>query len=197
MSKVRYVGSAPWSRTLIRENKDGVRVLDRTIVVMPGDVVELDDDVAEKFTSSEIPRHHRNFVEVNGPEDRMGSSYEATRSEMRGQNNASLRPEVDFGSTVPEGRVQFLTQEEAEEVGLTAAEWNEGTPSNNERAIMFEEAEQVAREAYVKALKERMSKSNEENTPTPVTPTPAATTSTTPTTTEKTPTGKSQQAGKR
>lgn len=156
MTDVRYVGSAPWDRVVTKENKDGLTVAAKTVRVKPGEVVkDLDEDAVKRLTDSSIPRHMRTFVEVDGPEDRMGKQFQPNRRESISEtSNASPYPELDFGSTVQPGRPQFLTPEEAEALGYDPADPSEGTPSDNEEATLIEQARQEVHEAYLKKLKD-------------------------------------------
>lgn len=113
MAKVRYVGSSTWSRVIT----DDEGKFKKQESVKPGEVVELDDDIAEHFTNSQVPRHMRVFVLENGPEDKLNSNYVPSRYEaIADANNASPYPELDMGSTRPPNvsisNPEGLTQED-------------------------------------------------------------------------------------
>lgn len=111
MAGVRYVGTATWTRVLVKD--DGT--LDRMVAVKPGDVVDdLDSGTADKLSDPSVPRGLRNFVVANSHEDPYRDDYEEPYNESSNAQ-ATDNPKLDMGSTRPGGDPQFVLSPAEEE----------------------------------------------------------------------------------
>lgn len=77
MASLRYVGTATWSRTVLKD--DGS--FERFVAVRPGDTVnDLDSAATDKLADVNTPRSLRNFVVANSSED----PYKNNQPEVEG-----------------------------------------------------------------------------------------------------------------
>lgn len=152
MPDVRYLGSTHWTRAILDDDGKFKKFEN----VAPGEVVSLDEDVAERFLQG--PRYNRLFVQAGGPEDPNSDDYVGTRRQIGdGGMYVSEYPGLEMGSTVQGGRTITRTEDDNEEQ-LEIAAPDEGPQSDNERLVIEDEIQAEAEEARRKARESRSSK---------------------------------------
>lgn len=150
MTDVRYTGNSAWTRVVLGD--DG-KWTGKYEVVKPGEVVTLDDDVADRFLQG--PADRRLFVAAGSSEDPENKDYVRVRS-MGDGGNPVLNPGQDLGSTTPDGRVIYRTEDDNEE-GFTVAPPEVGPQSDNARLFEEDEIQAEADKARAKAREARSS----------------------------------------
>jgi len=158
MTDVRYTGNAAWTRTAIGE--DG-KWTGKYEVVKPGEVVTLDDDVAERFLQG--PADRRLFVAAGSSEDPESNDYVRVRSIGSG-GNPVIDPGQDLGSTTPDGRVIYRTEDDNPE-GFEVAPPNVGPQSDNAALVEEDEIQAEADKARQKARESRSGSAAKRPTP--------------------------------
>jgi hypothetical protein len=151
MTDVRYTGNSAWTRVVLGD--DG-KWTGKYEVVKPGEVVTVDDDVAERFLQG--PADRRLFVAAGSSEDPESKDYVRVRSVGDG-GNPVIDPGQDLGSTTPDGRVIYRTEDDNEE-GFSVAPPETGPQSDNARLYEEDEINAKADEAKAKARESRSAK---------------------------------------
>jgi len=152
MPDVRYLGSTHWTRAIL-DDEGKFKGFEN---VAPGEVVSLDDDVAERFLQG--PRYNRLFVQAGGPEDPNSDDYVGTRREIGdGGMYVSEYPGLEMGSTVTGGRTITRTEDDNEEQ-LEIAASDEGPQSDNAALVEEDEIQAEAEQARQKARESRSTK---------------------------------------
>lgn len=150
MTDVRYTGNAAWTRTVIGD--DG-KWSGKYEITKPGEVVTLDDDVAERLLQG--PADRRLFVAAGSSEDPESDDYVRTRSIGSG-GNPVIDPGQDLGSTTPDGRVIYRTEDDNPE-GFPVAGPHDGPQSDNAALVEEDEIQAEAEKARQKARDARSS----------------------------------------
>lgn len=148
MTDVRYLGSAHWTRTVLTEDGKFKKFEN----VAPGEVVSVEGDVAERLLQG--PLYNRLFVQAGGSEDPQSDDYRATRQIGDGGQYVSQDVAREFGSTVPDGRVIFRTEEDNEEQYPLAGP-HDGPQSDNAELVAEDEIQAEAEKAREKARESR------------------------------------------
>jgi hypothetical protein len=151
MTDVRYTGNSVWTRTELDDNGKWTGKYD---IVKPLGVISLDDDVAERLLQG--PADRRLFVAAGSAEDPESKDYVRVRS-MGDGGMPVLDPGQDLGSTTPDGRVIYRTEDDNEE-GFTVAPPSAGPQSDNAALYEEDEIQAAAEEARTKARESRSAK---------------------------------------
>jgi len=156
MPDLRYMGKHHWTQTVLTD--DGK--FKEFNIVAPGETVTVDEKVAERFLQG--PRDGRLFVAAGSSEDPTSKDYVRSKWDADVDIPAgagmyvSPDPGREFGSTTPEGRVIFRTEEENEE-GFPVAPPEVGPQSDNARLYEEDEIQAEADKARAKARESRSS----------------------------------------
>jgi len=150
MTDVRYLGTTHWTRTVLTD--DGkFKEFD---IVAPGETFSVEGDVATRLLQG--PRYNRLFVQAGGPEDPNSDEYQRVREIGSGGNYVSQDVGLELGSTSPDGRVIFRTEDDNEE-GYSVAPPEVGPQSDNARLVEEDEIQAEADKARAKARESRSS----------------------------------------
>lgn len=150
MTDVRYLGSTHWTRTIL----DDAGKFKSFELVAPGEVVSVEGDIAERLLQG--PRYNRLFVQAGGSEDPNSDEYQQVRQIGSGGNYVSQDVGRELGSTTPDGRVIFRTEDDNEE-GYPVAPPNVGPQSDNAELVENDAIEAEAEKARQKARESRSS----------------------------------------
>lgn len=149
MPDLRYMGKHHWTKTVLDD--DGK--FKKFEYIAPGETFSVDDDVAERFLRG--PRDARLFVAAGSSEDPSSEDYVPSKWDKdlivaASGNYVSQDHLREFGSTTPEGRAIFVTDEENPKA-LPVAPPDAGPQSDNESLYEMEEIQREADEAKSKA----------------------------------------------
>lgn len=149
MPDLRYMGKHHWTQTVLDDDGKFKKFEN----IAPGEVFSVDEQVAERFLQG--PRDARLFVAAGSSEDPASDDYQPSKwdrdifTAATGQyvSEDHLR---EFGSTTPEGRAIFRTEDDNPEA-LPVAPPDAGPQSDNERLYEAEEIQNEADKAKEKA----------------------------------------------
>ena len=153
MTDVRYLGSAHWTRTVLDDNGK----FKEFEIIAPGEVFSAEGDVATRLLQG--PRYNRLFVQAGGPEDPNSEGYQNVREIGSGGMYVSQDVGRELGSTTPDGRVIFRTEDDNEE-SFPVAPPNVGPQSDNAELFENDAIDAAGQEAKDKARASRSSKSS-------------------------------------
>lgn len=157
MPDVRYMGKHHWTQTVLDD--DGK--FKKFNIVKPGETITVDEQVAERFLQG--PRDDRLFVAAGSSEDPNSKDYVRSKWDtdiIAGAGNyVSQDVGREFGSTSPDGRVIFRTEDDNEE-NFPVAPPEVGPQSDNARLYEEDEIQAEADEARTKAREKRSTKAS-------------------------------------
>lgn len=157
MPDVRYMGKHHWTQSVLTE--EGKFKEFKTVA--PGETITVDEQVAQRFLQG--PRDTRLFVAAGSSEDPNSKDYVHSKWDDEiiaegGGAGAGMYVSQDvgreFGSTVPDGRVIFRTEEDNEE-NYPVAPPNVGPQSDNAALVDNDAIELEADKARAKARERR------------------------------------------
>lgn len=154
MPDLRYMGKHHWTQTILDDEGKFKKFKN----VAPGETITVDDQVAERFLQG--PRDSRLFVASGSSEDPNSKDYVRSKWDtdiIAGSGNyVSQDVGREFGSTSPDGRVIFRTEDDNPE-GFPVAPPEVGPQSDNARLYEEDEIQAEADKAREKARESRSS----------------------------------------
>jgi hypothetical protein len=162
MPDLRYMGKHHWTQTVLKE--DGS--FKGFNIVAPGETISVDEQVAERFLQG--PRDGRLFVASGSSEDPNSADYQRSKWDdgITVGNYVSQDHLREFGSTSPEGRVVFRTEDDNEE-NFPVAPPEVGPQSDNAALYEEDEIRAEADKARDKARESRSAKRPDSSAGTP------------------------------
>jgi hypothetical protein len=156
MPDVRYMGKHHWTQVVLKD--DGS--FKEFNIVAPGESVSVSDDVATRLLQG--PRDARLFVAAGSSEDPNSKDYVRSKWDADIDIPAGAGMYVsqdlasDYGSTTPDGRAIFVTDDENPH-DLPVAPPEAGPQSDNARLYEEDEIQAEADKARAKAREARSS----------------------------------------
>lgn len=159
MPDVRYMGKHHWTKTVLKE--DGT--FKGYEIIQPGETVSVDEQAAERLLSG--PRDARLFVAAGSSEDPNSGDYVPSKwdegievaVDTTTGNYVSQDHLREFGSTTPEGRAIFVTEDDNPH-DLPVAPPEAGPQSDNAALYEEDEIQAEADKARTKARESRSTK---------------------------------------
>lgn len=147
MPDVRYMGKHHWTQTILDDDGKFKKFQN----VAPGETISVDEDVAKRFLSG--PRDARLFVAAGSSEDPNSEDYVRSKWDTDIIDGSGMYVSQDvgreFGSTSPDGRVIFRTEDDNKE-DYPIAPPEVGPQSDNARLYDEDEAQAAAEAAREK-----------------------------------------------